>query len=164
MKKALIFVSCILLVFTSCKKNSDVAPSNTISANINGVEESFNTNTVAQLSSLIKLNDGLSIYGTNGSATGADILTISLSLNQTLTKGSYTSGSNTVGLVSILYQSGPFSIANLNYYATDDSANQTTVIITTLTGTNIQGTFSGILVNGNATKTVTNGKFNLTLK
>jgi hypothetical protein len=91
-------------------------------------------------------------------------MSINLSINQSVTKGSYTSGNDAVGLVSITYNSGPFSLANLHAYSTDVSSNQTTVIITALSGSNVQGTFSGKLTGQGLTKTVTNGKFNLALK
>jgi hypothetical protein len=163
MKKNLIFVSCILLVFISCKKDQGIAPVNTISASIDGVDESFNTNPFAQLGEGITLNSSLSIFGTNGSTKGADVLSITMITGQAIVKGSYTSGNNSVGLVSIQYSDGPFSAANFNSYATDPNGNATTVVITSLTSTNVQGTFSGRLVYGSASKTVTNGKFNLTL-
>ncbi len=162
MKRVLVFVSCILLFCTSCKKDSNVAPPNTISATIDGVDESFDTNTFAGIGNgASTLSSNLLIYGSNGSATNADLIKITLNLNQTIVKGSYTSGSDAVGFVSILYQHGPYSIVNPYDYTTDPAGNQTTVVITSITDTNIQGTFSGKLVSGSAIKTVTNGKFNL---
>jgi hypothetical protein len=162
-KKSLILIACIFIALASCKKNANVTPANTISATINGVNENFNINTFAQLGSNFKVNSNLYIFGNNGSAVGADQLIISLITNQTLAPGSLTSGSNAVGLVSITYQDGAFSINN-PAYITDLSGNQTTVIITSLTNNSVQGTFSGVLTTGNTTKTVTNGKFNLALK
>jgi hypothetical protein len=164
MKKTLLVISCLLLLFTSCKKNKDAAPENTISANINGVDESFNTNAYAQLGNGVKSNSSLSIYGADGSAAGSNILTITLALNQTISTESYTSGSSSTGNVAVQYSIGSFSLANPNIYKTDVSSNGTTVVITKLTSSNIQGTFSGKIFKGSDSKTVVNGKFNLPIK
>ncbi|MEO6631226.1 MAG: hypothetical protein ABIN13_05870 [Mucilaginibacter sp.] len=164
MKIPVIFICCIFLFFTGCKKDNNVAPENTISASIDGVDESFNTNAVAQLGTTVKLNSNLAIYGTNGSAADDDVISITLAVNQTIAPGSFVSGSNEVGLVSILYKHGPVSLINPNTYATDINGSPSTVVITKLTNTNVQGTFSGKLIYRNASKVVTNGKFNLTIK
>jgi hypothetical protein len=164
MKNILIIVGCILLLFTACKKSTNTAPANTISANIDGVDESFNTNVFAQLGTGAKFNSSLNIYGASGSNAGAHVLTITMAVNQTIATGSYTSGSNSIGFVSILYSNGPFSIANPNTYSTDVNGSPSTVVITSLTSTNVQGTFSGILIYGSTRKTITNGKFNLSIK
>ena len=164
MKKALILFSCILFVFASCKKNNNITPSNTISADIDGVNETFNSNTYAQLGNGVTQKSSLSIFGANGANTDADQMSITMVTNNTIITSSYVSGSDNIGLVSIEYNKGPFSLTNSNTYATDVNGSPSTVVITSLTSTNVQGTFSGRLVDGSATKTVTNGKFNLPLK
>ena len=164
MKKYLFIAACIFQVLTSCKKATDIAASNTISATIDGVDESFSTSPSAQLSTGVTLNSNLGIYGTNGSATGADALSITLQTNKTIATGTYTSGSSSIGAVQILYSHGTFSLVSPNTYTTDPTGTATTVTISTLTNTNVQGTFSGKLFQGGSSKTVTNGKFNLTLK
>lgn len=161
MKRIIVIATCILLVFSGCKKNSNVAPANTISADIDGVTENFNTRAIATLSTGPTSNSGFTILGTNGATSDSDFLSITVAINQTITTGSYTSDTS---FVSILYKFGPSSIDNLNDYHTDLAGSPSTVVITKLTSTNIQGTFSGKLVYGSASKTVTNGKFNLTLK
>jgi len=168
MKKPLFITICLLLAFTSCKKNSSDAPANTISATIDGVVESFNTGGGAQLGTAVQLNSNLVITGANGVAAGSDVMSITISSNTSIAEGVYTnSGANNAGFTSILYSKGPFSLTNPNIYATDvNGTHLTTVTITSLSSTNIKGTFSGqLLLNGGSTvKAVTNGKFNLSIK
>lgn len=168
MKKSLLFAIYILIVLASCKKNSSDAPANTISATIDGVTESFNTNAVAQIGTGVRLNSNLSITGTNGSATGSDGMSITINSNNTIAKGNYTnSGNNNSGFTSILYSKGPFSFINPIIYVTDvNGTYPSTVTITSISSTNIQGTFSGNLVfrDGKTIKSVTDGKFNVNIK
>jgi hypothetical protein len=165
MKKILLFTICIALAFSSCKKSSSDVPANTISATIDGVDESFNTNPIAELGTAIRLNSNLLISGGNGSGTGSDSMAITIESNNTIVKGSYTNAGS--DFISVLYNNGPFSLANPTYYTTDvTGVYPTTVVITSMSSTNIQGTFSGKLLfnKGTTVKTVTNGKFNLTIK
>jgi hypothetical protein len=167
MKKYLLFAICLILALSSCKKGSNI-PANTISATVDGVNESFNTGPVALLGSSVQLNSSLSISGSNGSGTNSDRIAITIESNSTITKGTYTNGgTNNSGLTSIVYNKAPFSLTNPNIYTTDVNGNYpTTVTITSISSTSIQGTFSGTLLfsNGTTTKTITDGKFNLSLK
>jgi hypothetical protein len=168
MKKLLLFTICVTLTFSSCKKSSSDIPANTISATVDGVDESFNTNPIAELGTAISLNSNLIISGSNGSGTGSDSMGITIESNNTIIKGSYTNASaNNSSYVSVLYNKGPFSPSNPTVYSTDVNGDYpTTVTITSMSSTNIQGTFSGklLLSDGTTIKNVTNGKFNLTIK
>jgi hypothetical protein len=165
MKKILLFTICVTLAFSSCKKSSSDIPANTISATIDGVDESFNSNPIAELGTAIRLNSNLLISGSNGSGTGSDSMAITIESNNTIVKGNYiNTGSD---FISVLYNKGPFSLSNPNTYSTDiNGTYPTTVTITSMSSTNIQGTFSGKLLfkDGTTVKNVTNGKFNLTIK
>ena len=164
MKKPLLIAICILLAFTSCKKSSDV-PANTISATVDGVDESFNTNTNAQLGTAIALNSVLNIAGSSASGTGADIIGMTIESNGTIVKGSYSNSAvNNSTFTSMLYTKGPFLLSDPNIYSSGVNGNYpTTITITSMINTNIQGTFSGKLLfkDGTTVKSVTNGKFNL---
>jgi hypothetical protein len=164
MKKALIFITCVLLGFTSCQKSENIVPTNTITATIDGVNESFNIKPTAYLTNSLKVNADLAIFGTNSTVTNADYVSITLTLNQTVTPGTYMSGNSTAG-VQILYNQGSTNPLNLDYYDTPLTGSQSTIVITALSNTAVQGTFSGILTNASdgTTKTVTNGKFSLAL-
>src|ERR1700724_3058577 len=108
MNKILLFTAFIFLFLVSCKKSSSVAPVNTLSATINGVDESFNTNVFAQNGTGVILNSDLSVSGSNGSANGSDMLSITLNTNSTITTGTYSNAPNSnVGFVSIVYDKGP---------------------------------------------------------
>ena len=171
MKKTLLFAICIFLFFASCKKkSSDTAPSNSITATIDGVSESFNTNITVHFGAGIQgiqSGSGLIIEGTNGNADGADDLSITINSSSTVVKGNYTNSGNSGGFPSIFYRKGAFSVSDPVFYITDVNAvNPSAVTITSISNTNIQGTFSGKLIftDGKTIKTVTDGKFNVNIK
>lgn len=164
MKKTLLIAVC-LLVLLACKKNS-VAPKNTISATIDGVTETFNTNVAAQLGTSIQLNSHLIISGTNGSAAGSDGIGIEINSNGTIVKGNYVNN-GAAGYMGITYSKGPFSLSNPTVYSTDvNSVYPSNITITSISNTNVQGTFTGKLLftDGKTVKTVTDGKFNIDIK
>jgi hypothetical protein len=142
MKKTLILISCVFLGSTSCKKNSDIVPTNTITATIDGVDESFNTGTYAQLTTGVATNSNLSVYGTSG-GTNPDVISLTLGANQTLTTTSYSSAAVS-GSIVYDYESATSGLF-ANSYATPISGSPSTITITSLTGTSVQGTFSGVL-------------------
>ncbi|MDB5016045.1 MAG: hypothetical protein JWQ84_877 [Mucilaginibacter sp.] len=167
MKKNLLFILIIPFFLISCKKNAPVAPVNTLSASIDGVEESFNTNVFAQNGSGVSLNSALIILGDNGSASGSDILSITVNTNSTITARTYSNApTSTDGFISIVYNNGPVSLVNPNTYTSDvNGVHLTTVKIISISNANIQGTFSAQLVSvdGKTIKSFTNGKFNINL-
>jgi len=144
-----------------------VAPANTLSATVNGSAESFNTNLFGQNGSGVVLNSDLAILGSNGSASGSDVLSITLTTNSTITARTYTNAPNGNGdFASIVYNNGTFSLANPNTYTSDINGNYlTTITIVSISSTNIQGTFNAQLLytDGKTVKSFTNGKFNVKL-
>jgi hypothetical protein len=168
MKKPLLIAICILTLFVSCKKSSSEAPTDTISANIDGVSESFNTAAYAHLSTGVQLNSNLVITGGYDGAGGSDIMSFTITSDHTITKGTYVNTSSSNGsYVSIAYTKGPLSLANPTIYASVvDGTPPSSITITSISSTNIQGTFSGQLVlsGGSAAKSVTGGKFNVQIK
>jgi hypothetical protein len=166
MKKTLICVIAILSFCASCKKSSSDpsnTPANTITATVDGVSENFNTSVYAKIGTGIRINSALIISGSNSSASGSDLISLTLNTNNTIDKGDYTNnGSN--GVTSIVYSKGVSTLANPNFYATDvNGVYLSTITITSISNTNVQGTFSGKLVfpDGKTTKMVTDGKFNV---
>lgn len=165
MKKTLLIAVCILVSLASCKKSS-VAPKNTITATIDGVTETFNVNAFAQLGTSIDLNSHLLVNGSNSSATGSDGMTIDINANTTIAKGTYINN-GAAGFMAITYSKGPLSLSSPNIYATDlNSVYPSNITITSVSNTNVQGTFSGQLLftDGKTVKTVTEGKFNVDIK
>lgn len=169
MKKTLLFLISILFICASCKKGSSDpsnTPVNTITATVDGVAVSFNTAIYAKIGTGLRINSALIISGSNGSASGADLISLTLNTNNTIVKGDYTNnGSN--GVTSIVYSKGVSTLANPNFYATDvNGIYLSTITITAISNTNVQGTFSGKLVftDGKTTKSVTDGKFNVSIQ
>jgi len=165
MKITLLITVCILAVLASCKKNS-VAPKNTISATIDGVPETFNTNVSAQLGTSVALNSNLIISGASSSAASSDGMAFEINSNSTIDKGSYINN-GAAGFMAITYSKGPFSLSNPIVYSTDvNSVYPSNVTITSISNTNVQGTFTGKLLftDGKTVKTVTDGKFNIDIK
>ncbi len=165
MKKLLFYSVCLLVMLASCKKNKSVAPSNTITATVGGTTETFNKIILAQLSNGLELGSSLIISAASSGDENADGMSIVLNLNNSITNQAYTNTGN-FGEVSVTYVKGPTSFVNPNAYSTDPNGTYlTTVTITSLSNTNVQGTFSGQLLfsDGKTVKSVTNGKFNVNL-
>ena len=168
MRKYLFCSVCIILTLTSCSKkgSSPVVNSNTISATIDGVDESFNTIAVAKN---ISVSQGYSLFfaGTNGTSSTADAFSITVDGLQPITTGTFDlSGGASGNYFPGMAYTQPGSII---YEQDLSGANPTIVTITTLTATNVQGSFSGklVLYSGSgvpATKTITNGKFNVSFR
>jgi hypothetical protein len=173
MKKILLFAVSLLFVLASCKKTSEdnPIPVNTISATVDGVNISHNTNISAKFSSN---SIGGPSYTLNiQAATPNKAFGISLTSpdKNAIAKGTYTlasSKNNTPIWVYVDYEDyEPNTNIPDQPYITDPNGIQpTTVTITSISSTNVQGTFSGTLVysqGGSGTKTVTNGKFNVNI-
>lgn len=169
MKQLFLFSACILFVFSSCKKDSNkstntTTPTNTITATINGVSQTFATSVTAQLVN----NDPIYTLGITGfKASGTNPVGLQLAVNsdKVITKGTYTissqPGSDPSVYPIIIYYASTGTFAN-----DESSTDVTTITITSISGTNVQGTFSGVLVpqlGDGAKQTVTDGKFNVNI-
>jgi hypothetical protein len=176
MKNILLFSVCLLFILSSCKKSGGgdgSTPANTISATVDGVKLNFSTKAIAYISQTYSMINILDINGQTGKGItneGIDINVAEYFPNVGITKGTYlTSGPPPSPAYSYLsyYKQVPDS----NYvhsYFTDISklaAYVTTVTISSITDTNVQGTFSGTVYNsrGDSTKVITNGKFNMAI-
>lgn len=156
-----------LIVIASCKKssNSSTQTGGTITATVDGTPMTFNNVLVAQdtayLGAYLITFSGISALTAN-----APELSLTVDGPSAITTGtdSITATGNTPNLPAIAFSEGSSLV-----YSTDASgSNPTTIVITTLSKTNIQGTFSGTLIlavgSGAATKVITNGKFNVNFK
>ena len=180
MKKLLLFSACVMLAFASCKKDSSktITASNTITATVGGSNMSFNTGASAALAT----DSGayvLAVVGLTGSSTTSQSIVLGFLSDKPFVKGTYTfdesTDPNTITVLpSITYltdmsgnESSEFDSNTEIDFGNSTLSTTATVSITSISSTNIQGTFSGLLVNdgdGTTTKSVTNGKFNVTLK
>ena len=176
MKFYLLLSACLALILSSCKKKSDVVgPTNMITATVNGVNVNFNSDASAQIvtneiggyPNLLDINGATSTHGNKA------LITVTVSSKNAITSGSFpASGTNKpgAGFFSITYEQTVDSTSQLaNPYITDNSGlYPTTVTITSISSTNVQGTFTGTLVyyttgTQNKPVPVTNGKFNLSI-
>ncbi len=153
----------------------NLLPVNTISATIDGVDMDFKTNVHATLYTdhQIDFTTSLNIQGSTATVAPAGGIGITVSSTNpgSITKGTYTiaNAKNTPPVwVQLNYgYYDPASNGPDQPYITDPNGIQpTTITITSINSTNVQGTFSGTLTypqNNASTKTVSNGRFNVTI-
>ncbi len=146
----------------SCKQNtSPTNASGIISATVNDTAITFNTNATAlYLGTNGKYN--LVISGFAGTTGTSNEISISIGGGAPVGVGTYNDTGVGADKVTMLYglPSGASDFA---------TRSDATVTITSLTSTNVQGTFSGVLSNytgraTKATKAFASGKFNLQIK
>jgi hypothetical protein len=168
MKKILLVCVCIAFVLYSCNKNSAIAPTSYISATINGTNEMFGTID----SGLYRSNANsysVSLSALSGTTANADKMELYLANPTQITTGTYalTTTWNPPFEPLIIYKiNGSSNFAD--DFVVDYTGNHPAQItITSISSTNIQGTFSATLVaadNSGNTKTITNGTFNVDIK
>jgi hypothetical protein len=157
----------MMVVFSSCGKSSSNPNSGggTITCTIDGTAMTFNNIVIAKDTAFMGAYL-LTLSGTNG--TGASAAGFSLGVDGTspVTTGTYKIGptGNSTDAPALGYSQGSSPVYEEDISGTYESS----VVITSLSKTNVQGTFSGTLTllngSGPATKTVTNGKFNVNFK
>ncbi len=164
--KPLLVAVCIVLALASCQKSATNKSVNTISATIDGMNESFGASVATQMSNAAQASYSVSIAASTGTGTNADALSIFVSSNNKIVTGTYTNIPDSSGnFLQIVYLKGAIGTPvtyNTDYAGTKPSS----LTITAISSTSVQGTFSGqlILTNGDSAKTVTDGKFNLKIK
>jgi len=161
MKNLLILSLGFLGIFLSCKKSSPSANSgNYITATVNGTNRTFNIGAEALVKSS-SAGYSLAITGREGVAYDASQIVVNVFGSMPITSGTYSTGTTGTDQVSLEY-----ALTNIATYTT--TAGNPSVTITSISSTNVQGTFSGVLTltTGSApasTATITNGKFNVTV-
>jgi len=166
MGKKILIIIVALVLSQSCKKPSHETPVGTISATIDGIAESFNTNAVGQITTGVQSNF-LLIGGSDGNSPEANTLSLSINSTATITKGSYSTVGTSSPVAHIFATVGHMSATQHNIYRTDVEGKYSgTIAITLISNTNVEGTFSGklLLDNGTTIKIITDGKFNVSLK
>ncbi|NVO20698.1 MAG: hypothetical protein HXX13_13435 [Bacteroidetes bacterium] len=162
MNRRLISISlfiCAVLSFSSCKKedsgSNSAASLNSGQSQVNctvsgAASSSFKSNTM--ISTVLKSTDLINISGSALVGTSAQIVMIILPANATTT--TYTSKSNNSGDFAFSFSDGSTGWAA-------DSDHDFSVVVTKVTATEIEGTFSGTLVNDdtNTQVTVKDGSF-----
>lgn len=137
-----------------------------MSATVDGVAKNFNNIVLAKIIDQGNGEYSMVLGGTTGTAASSDILTITVDGDRQIAAGSYTL---TVTPTTHYLPALGYTINETNNYMSDVTGTlATNVTITSITSTNVQGTFNGgvVLYNGTgaATKNITNGKFNVNFK
>ncbi len=171
MKKLFLFSACVMLAFASCKKEAatTTVAANTITATVEGTPIIFATKQSAQLlidSGLYELQ----VQGVNEGLSSAQSIIFGVVSKGPIVKGTYTLNSSTNPNATIIpiisyAASGTTDVFETDFnFANPVLSTTTTVSITSISGTNVQGTFNGVLVSTTSTaviQTITNGKFNV---
>jgi len=171
MRKLFIVPIVLLTILASCKKdNSTALPIGTIVATIDGVVDTFNVNdsAVIEYTPYVDPSPYRAVFAAGGSESSSDpsndIVLIIASIPQSIKTGTYSDSTGSYE-AAILYQHNADDVT----YQTTHSPYNSTINITSMSSSSVQGTFSGqlMLAPGNissiTTHTITNGKFNLPL-
>jgi hypothetical protein len=160
MKKLSLLLSvCLLFVLSSCSKKSTPSPNvtGTITVTIDGSVQKFNVSATANIKNIDGVNI-VSIFGAQGTGS-TNTIAISV-VNPSITAGTTYTGVGSQVQISYTLASGA-----VYQYADDDGAAFATVLVKSVSSTNIQGTFSGnlnlISGTGAAKEILSNGTFNL---
>lgn len=161
MKRILFLALLASVSLFSCKKDSDNSPTSTLTVTMDGSTKTFNNSLVGSLITNGGMS-GLQILGFAGAAGSSDALYVTALSQTAIAPGIYEDGQGaTVAFVS---QAGGVT----NYTNAISANNPLTITITSITGTNATGTFSGeIFLDGNTSSTkkvLANGVFNVKLQ
>lgn len=169
MKITLSITALILLFLTSCKKTSGNIPTtvNTISATVDGVNETFNVKLTASQSNIGGTNV-LLITGLETSEANSAAINIEIDTTAAITEGTYPvktgipNGFNSG--TSVSYVKG-YEIL----YPSLNIASPSSITISHIDNVSVKGTFNATL-SGSApglsptTQTITDGKFDVVIK
>jgi len=166
--KTILLLFCLQLILFCCNKNSPT-PLNTIIADVDGVTQTFSFNDSANRANDINVYPGQTVYSANvfGNTTNAfktNTIIISINLPQPITPGKYLFDNSNPQYdnIFISYAENP---SNFDYIPDTRQPNPATITITSISSTNIQGTFSGDLFGTlDSARKITNGRFNVNFK
>lgn len=170
MKKLLLLSACVMLAFSACKKDSaKVTATNTLSVTIGGVNETFTSNVTAQ-SIIDTPGYTIGIAGFRGSGANLEGVQLEVNSDSPVTTGTYTINASTAQNATrfplLAYYKFMGSTNQLTYGTDLSGANSSTITITSISSTNVQGTFSGVLIDengGSTTEAMASGKFNVNI-
>ena len=158
MKKLFFVLAISTLTFSACKKgNDDGGTGNNLSASINGTTMTFNNSLVASNTSAGGAY-GMQIVGFSGTPGTSDALYLVVYSSSAITPGTYVDGQS----ATISYNTQP---AGTVYSNALSATNPISITITSISSTNVSGTFKGDIFAGasisGAKKVLTNGQFNV---
>ncbi|MDB5018170.1 MAG: hypothetical protein JWQ84_3002 [Mucilaginibacter sp.] len=170
MKIPFLIILLLIVCFTSCKKDKAISISNTISATVDNIDKSFNTKATATEGYLVGSGYILQINGTTADSIPENIFII-INSTANITKGTYPLSLGIPNGYNDLSTSLSYNIGYLTFYPSLNTALPNTVTITSISTTSVQGTFNANLTGHELSsspidinKTITNGKFNISIK
>jgi len=163
MRNVLLF-ACLLISICACNKNTAKPvgiSQGTITANINGVSQTFTVKARAALETNIYPRPPYSVVMTAAADGTDEPCTLLLLINSTEPINAQTylyNNSDKVQTTSMTYEEGR---AADKYTPAGSNPESIAITIQAITETGVQGTFSGVLSGKGQVKKVTNGQFNL---
>ena len=156
-----------LVLLGSCKKSSSssTASGGTLTATVDGTPMTFNNILVAKDTAFMGAY-AITFAGASSLTSSSPELSLTVDGASPISTGTYNLGAsgNTTDLPSLAYTQG----TSLIYGSDITGTYSTSIVITSLSKTNVQGTFSGTLTltlgTGATTKKITDGKFNVNFK
>jgi hypothetical protein len=145
MLRKLLFVSLAVATLASCKKDKNDTPAYNLSTKVDGTKVDFNTAVSAS-----RVGDAVMITGVGGNAS-SPYPAFSIFIDDdvaAVTAKAYTGLDGDAGVV--------YAAAAGQSFESDDDL---TVTISSITATEVKGTFSGKVEDGATIKTITEGTF-----
>ena len=155
------------VLLASCKKSnhSSTPAGGTITATVDGTPMTFNNILIAKDTNYLGAY-ALTMSGISSLTSPAPELSRTVDGTAAVTTGTYSM--NASGMTTDLPGLGFSQGTTLVYESDVTGTYPSSIIITTLTKTNVQGTFTGTLTlslgSGATTKAITDGKFNVNFK
>ncbi|MEP7372240.1 MAG: hypothetical protein ABI675_02555 [Chitinophagaceae bacterium] len=151
MLRKLLFVSLAVATLASCKKDKSDAPAYNLSVKVDGTKADFNTAVVAQKTGDASTGFTVAISGIGGTASSPyPSFSLLLDDDASITTKTYTAAADDI---TGIYQAA-------SGQATFASDNDFTIVITSITATDVKGTFSGKVEDGSGgIKAITEGTF-----
>jgi hypothetical protein len=162
--RKLLILPVALLIITSCKKStSGTTASGTITATIDGTPTNFNTDAIAVRTNVSGVYQ-VAINGYQGAISTSNQISIGIGGAVSVTAGTYGDVPGPApDEVSLVYIQQP---GTGEYAAIGTSPDTATVVITSISASEVRGTFFGglVLSSGStspSTHTITNGSFDV---
>ena len=150
MLRKILVVSLAVLTLASCKKDKDDSPAYSLSAKIDGTSQAFNTAVAAQKSGDAQTGYSVIITGIGGSTSSPyPAFSIFLDDDTPIVAKTYT---------GTAFEAGAIYLADAQ--SSYESDTDFSVTVTSITDTNVSGTFSGKVDDGSGgLKNITEGAF-----
>ena len=145
MLKNFLVIALAILTLASCSKDKNDTPAYSLSAKIDGTSQAFNTAVTAQKAGDASTGYSVLIVGIAGSTSSPyPALTLSIDSDDPIVAKTYT---------ATAFEAGSMYVTDASTMLTSDT--DFTITVTSITDTEVHGTFSGKI----ETKTISEGAF-----